>query len=272
MINSDLVKRRSIGLLAGGLTSSSILLSYVSPSLAQLNIFNNRAAFNAATSDTVKQTESFEDAVFFPSNGLLQTLDDGDPANFGTGLNSQTTAIGVGGPSDVIFAPGDIVPGVNFFAPQNFQGGGEDFLLNTFRSSVGGNVYLGMNSSNVALEIIFDTPVTVAGLDLLRFRSDGDVRVDVFTANDFQNPSFSTSLAVNGVTPAWPADPAPTFFGVSSNLADIIRLEIFALGTEDVELIDNVTFDSPSPELPEPVSVVSLSLLGLLVSRKVRNS
>lgn len=167
------------------------------------------------------------------------------------GLSLEDFEAGLWGPGDVMgcpapansssdnscFSAGSIAPGVSFEDnplndsdgagnPLGLAGIGE--LITSSNSKA-----LSTNTSEDALEIFFDPPVNVAGMELVRlYGFDGSLTITLYDASD---ALIATTSALS--------DNAGKFWGVASQ-TPIARMELVSplTGPGGYEAVDNVTF------------------------------
>jgi len=134
--------------------------------------------------------------------------------------------------SNLYFDPGDILPGIQFWASLTYAGDeiavlGEQFLGNPTKTAVA-------NYFTDSYIIEFDPPVQAAGMDLQDYAGTGTCQIDIYDTNGFLATISSACDAVG------------IFWGVASDADPITAVVITDLGG-GAEGADNVAFGSGAP-------------------------
>ncbi len=181
------------------------------PALAQVNFTTDEEAFNAS------------------NQGL--SVQDFQSGNAGPGSVTECGAILNQNTNDACFAPGDILPGIEFFASSELSIAGPGFNNNPF-------IALVPNFDDDALDITFPgNTVNTAGVDLGCLAEglvpcSADVFVRVFGEGD--SLIGSTTIAVTSLF--------DSFLGIRSAVP-ITRINVSSdFGTETFDGIDRISF------------------------------
>ena len=129
--------------------------------------------------------------------------------------------------SNAYFDPGDILPGIQFWANNNHSGDeiavlGEQVAGSPSKTAVA-NYYVD------SYRIVFDPPVGAAGMDLQVYAKSGSCQVDIYDTSGFLASTVS------------PCSAAGVFWGVASDAAPLAELVITELGG-GAEGVDNIAF------------------------------
>jgi len=203
-------------------TKTTLLALHVSllmcaESNAALTFYTNRTLFNNAASGNLI-TEDFEENTFT------------GPAN--SRLNSSSVGNGV--------VAGWIPQGIEFVNP-SANSSDNDFIIYEGGTFGVPSASLSMINSAHLMRITFQPGVTAVGFDLALYDGsssflDGTANIDVLGG-----------IALIGSQTFTAGSAGPSFFGVIASGGDIIEtVDINGVGA-NVELVDNVTFNTPEP-------------------------
>jgi hypothetical protein len=157
-------------------------------------------------------------------------------------------------PASACFASGTLAPGITYTASP----GSSIVLLGAgFPSAGNTSKVLGPNAFADSLNLTF-TSANAAGLDVFAGPLAGNVLLSVFSPGNVLLGSFTILAPLGG-----------TFFGVLSDAGPLGRLNISSQTAQPGELVDNVAFGTASSNVPEPASIVLLSI-GLSAGLAVR--
>jgi PKD repeat protein len=129
--------------------------------------------------------------------------------------------------SNAYFDPGDILPGIQFWASVTHLGDeiavfGEQFMSNPTKTA-------GPNYFVDSYIIMFDPPVAAAGMDLQELMSATQCQVDVYDTNGYLGSDISN------------CDATGVFWGVASDENPITEIVVTSLGLGG-EVVDNIAF------------------------------
>ena len=222
--------------VATPLVAAALLVMTHSPCNAALITFNDRTAFNVAAPGLTLET--FETALVSP--GAVTTCN---------GPLSRAVA-------SACFPSGSLAPGVTFSASPGTSmavlGAGFGLVGNTSK-------VLGPNAFADTLNLTFPSANAV-GLDVFAGPAAGNVLLSVFSpAGVLLLGSFTVAAPVGG-----------TFFGVLSDAGPIGSLNVSSVAARPGELVDNVAFGNAGARVPEPGSVVLLTIGVLAAVRRIR--
>jgi hypothetical protein len=209
------------------------------PSLAEF-VVAGRPAFDVrpAAPNLVPAPEAL---AFYATRAALDAAYPGLPVEgFENGSMAYASLGVIGHPldqasSNAYFDPGDILPGIQFWATAFHEGDelavvGEQFSGNPSKTVVA-------NYYTDGYRIVFDPPVEAAGMDLQSFVGNGLCQLDIY---DTTGLLASTTSACNE---------AGAFWGVASDADPIVEIRITDLGG-GAEGADNIAFGSPAPDIP----------------------
>jgi hypothetical protein len=135
--------------------------------------------------------------------------------------------------SNTYFDPGDILPGIQFWATDNHSADeiavlGEQFDGNPSKTAVA-------NHFDDSYHIVFDPPVMAAGMDLQSYMGSGSCQVDIYDTNGFLASDVSDCNA------------AGVFWGVASDADPIVEIVITdsGIGAEGADNIAYGIWESP---------------------------
>ncbi|NJL81862.1 MAG: hypothetical protein HC890_00640 [Chloroflexaceae bacterium] len=249
----------------------------VSVGVAAFTLPSAAATFEAFTSRNTLFTpnfaptgeEDFEAAVIVDNPASSVDFPGFDA--FNSPLNSTSSRIGAESGVQV-FAPGDIVPNLEFRVPESTQN-----ALSVYNEDSG----LALTSTVLAVSDFADTlrivptatsgPITRLGFDLVRLFESGNVNITVFASD---NTQFQQTVFVDE------NQATSNFFGVQilENDVRITAIDIQAVSADstDAAAIDNVIFQERSPsvqEVPEPATefgLLGVTVLALLTGSRIR--
>jgi len=211
--------------------SASLFLSPIAS--AGLIFFDDRAAFEAAS-------------------GLSGVNEDFEQANVAPGGVGGTTNPLNAFTDDNLFSTGEIVSGLNI-------GASNGAVVALGAGVVGDSIGVGADLFSASTSIFFDTGYTAIGLDLYVATSSDTVDITMFNMHGAE----IASTAVSGISRSL------SFFGVISDGELITKID-FNSQSGAGEIIDNVTFENATVDIPEPSSIalLVLSFAGLSFSRR----
>ncbi len=180
--------------------------------------------------------------LFYADRGMFEVANPGLPVeDFEEGMVAPGGVLGCDAPIDsstnnACFVPGDILPGVSFSDDPGPDAGGLLLLGAGFNGNP--SISFGSNTFTDQTVIDFNPPVLAAGMDLQCHYSADTVDVEIFGTGAVSLGVFQSGCTNDG-----------TFFGVRamSGLA-IERITVYS-PTNQVELMDDLTFGSPTPTL-----------------------
>ena len=198
--------------------------------------------------------------ITFSDRGLFNVAAPGlTVETFETGLVNAAGITACNGPlssnaTSACFASGTLAPGITYTASP----GSSIVLLGAgFPSAGNTSRVLGPNAFADSLNLTF-TSANAAGLDVFAGPLAGNVLLSVFNPANVLLGSFTILAPLGG-----------TFFGVLSDAGPLGRLNISSQTPQPGELVDNVAFGTASSNVPEPASIVLLSI-GLSAGLAVR--
>ncbi|MBX9579114.1 MAG: PEP-CTERM sorting domain-containing protein [Gemmataceae bacterium] len=217
-----------------GAAAVGLLLGTAARSQAALVFYADRASFNAANPGL--PVEDFSEGVIGP-DGVI-------------GFDGPVSSTIPQGP----FPLGLAVPGltVDSQPPRGLFGSGLALTSPSFGGTANGNMIFA-NFFDDTLDLFFDPGVTAVAADLGSLFSDSNITVSVYGPGD----------VLLGSTVAAANNAGTGFFGVLSTMGDIARINLSS-DTGQAEGVTNIAFGAGGAAVPEPASLASLAVAGLV--------